>query len=185
MLCFSDPHFQVFGVLQKPKNVCSMFIESPKAMSMQIRSHSPVFPTYSDLGYVQVLCLLTQHWHIKRRQIRREERLSDSCLPGRVTLLRDPLRGAQPWVTSVPQSGRKTSNTRPVQPPPLLQLPLLLFSWAPRGISEDHPSSHHAMNQPRLSSCCHHAPLLSLFCSLIYTYCQPGHVNEGRNVEKI
>lgn len=110
MLCFFDPHFQVFGVLQKPKNVCFMFIESLQAMSMQIRSHSPVFPTYSDLGYVQVLCLLTQHWHIKRRQtrqIRREERLSDSCLPGRVTLMRDPLRGAQPWVTSVPQLGRK------------------------------------------------------------------------------
>lgn len=87
-----------------------------------MRSHSPVFSTYNDLGYVQVLCLVTQHWHIKRRQtrqIRRGERLSDSWLPGWVTLLRDPLRGAQPWVTSVPQSGRKTSNTRPVQPPPL------------------------------------------------------------------
>lgn len=44
-----------------------------------------------------------------------------------------------------------------------LQLPLLLFSWAPWGISEDRPSSHHAMNQSRLSSCCHHALLLSLF----------------------
>lgn len=40
-------------------------------------------------------------------------------------------------------------------PQPLFQLPLLLFSWAPRGISEDHPSSHHVMNQFHLSSCCH------------------------------
>lgn len=81
-----------------------------RAMSMQFGSHSLVFSTYGDLGYVQVLCLVTQQRHIKRRQtgqIRREERLSDSCLPGWVTLLRDPLRGAQPWVTSVPQSGRK------------------------------------------------------------------------------
>lgn len=93
-----------------------------KPPAIQISSHYPAFSTYSDLGYVQVLCLLTQHWHIKRRQtsqIRREERLFDSCLPGWVTLLRDPLRRAQPWVMSVPQSGRKTSNTRPVQPPPL------------------------------------------------------------------
>lgn len=76
---------------------------------MQIRPYSAVFSPYSDLGYVQALCLVTQHWHIKRRhtrQIRREKRLLDSCLPGWVTLLRDPLRGAQPWVTSLPQSGR-------------------------------------------------------------------------------
>lgn len=135
---------------------------------MQIRSHFLVFSTYGDLGYVQVLCLVTQQRHIKRRQtrqIRREERLSDSCLPGWVTLLRDPLRGAQPWVTSVPQSGRKDFKHKACTTSTPLAAPfLLLFSRAPRGISEDHPSSHHAMNQSRLSSCCHHALLLSLCC---------------------
>ena len=108
MLCF-DPHFQFFNLPKNQVESASYLLKNFQAMSMQIRSHSPVFSTYDDLGYVQVLCLVTQHWHIKRRQtrqIRREGRLSDSCLPGWVTLLRDPLRGALPWVTSVAQSGR-------------------------------------------------------------------------------
>lgn len=60
-------------------------------------------------------------------------------------------------------------------PQPLFQLPLLLFSWAPRGISEDHPSSQHVMNQFRLSSCCH-----------LYTYCQQAKAmkERGQNVNK-
>lgn len=53
----------------------------------------PVFSTFSDLGYVQVLVLVTKHWHIKRRQLRqisREKKLFNSCQPGWVTLQRTP-----------------------------------------------------------------------------------------------
>lgn len=139
---------------------------------MKIKSHSAVFSAYSDMSRC---CLVTQHWHIKRRhtrQIRWEERLLDSCLPGWVTLLQDPLRGAQPWVTSLPQSGRKDFKRRTCATPHLsLGCLLLLLSWAPQGISEDHPSSHHVMNQFCLPSRCHHAPVMSLFCSIIRTYC--------------
>ncbi|MEQ2211136.1 hypothetical protein XENOCAPTIV_028101 [Xenoophorus captivus] len=73
----------------------------------------------NDLGHVQVLSLVTQHWYIKTRQARqisRQEKPSDSCRPGWVTLKQDPLRRAQPGVTSALQSGRKTSKTRLVQP---------------------------------------------------------------------
>lgn len=110
--------YQAFGTLHFAPyilglHVLEMFVQcSVKSFRpCQCRlGPTPVLSACGDLGYMHVVCFVTQHWHIKgrhTRQKRREERLSDSCLHGWVTLLQDPLRGAKPWVTSVPQSGRK------------------------------------------------------------------------------
>lgn len=167
-----DPYFHVLNVVE----MSALIGENLQAMSVKTRPFSAVFSTYSDLGYVQVLCLVTQHWHIKKRharEIRREERPSDSCLPGWVTLLWDPLRGAQPWVTSVPQSGREDFKHKTwAHPHPSFSYFFCCSSWAQWGTSEDYLSSNQDMNQFRLSIYCNHALFLSLFCPLIYIYCQ-------------
>lgn len=108
-----------------------------------------------------MLRLVTQHWHIKRRQtrqIRREERLSDSCLPGWVTLLRDPLRGAQPWVMSVPQSGRRdfkhearTPSTPLAAPSPAVLLSSMGDLWRPSQQSPRHESVPSTLLLPQCS----------------------------------
>lgn len=148
----------------------------------------PVFSTYNDLGYVQVLCLVTQQWHIKRRQtrqIRREERLPNSCLPGWVTLLWDPLRGAQPWVTSVPQSGRKdfkhkvrTTSTPLAAPSPAVLLSSTGDLWRPSQQSPRHESAPSILLLPPRSTA---VTLLVSYVSLLSTSWE----NKSRNVGKM
>lgn len=138
-----------------------------------------------------MLCLVTQRWHIKRRhtrQIRREKRLSDSCLPGWVTLLRDPLRGAQPWVTSFPQSGRKDFKHKTCTTPhpsfsslfccspelhggSLKTIPAVTTSW----ISSVYPLA------TTMLSCCHSFALLFI---PIVNKLKQWRKERGQNVNK-
>lgn len=77
--------------------------------------------------------------------IRREVRLSDSCLCGLVTPPQGPLRGTQPWVTSVHGREGKTSNAKPAEEPPTRPSSAVLLSsmgdlWRPSQQSPRHES---------------------------------------------
>lgn len=76
--------------------------------------------------------------------MRREVRLSDSCLCGLVTPPQGPLRGTQPWVASVHGWEGKTSNAKPAEQPPHPPLFCCLGSmgdlWRPSQQSPCHES---------------------------------------------
>lgn len=134
---------------------------------VQIRPRSSVF-----LKYVQVAAFgYTTRPH--KEQIDKPDKRGGEAvrqLPAWLgnTPAGPPVRSPA-WGNVCPPVGKEDFKHKVCATSTPLQLPLLLFPWALRGISEDHPRSHHAVNQSRLSSLCHRTLPASLFLpSLIY-----------------
>lgn len=109
-----------------------------KAAILQIRFSFLVFFSQSDLGCAQVLFMITQPQHMKRRWTRhtnKEEKVSDSCLVGWETLLWGPPRGAHPGVISALHFKHKACAVSGLLPLPelcggsLRTIPAVSTSW--------------------------------------------------------